>query len=292
VATFHDAIQFQFAKLLKDVLPEGMLEDERETIQQWLASGHRVVVSSLATVRAMGELFEATAERFDVVPVSGEHVADAPCEALPAEWDWVSGRFMICPANISPHKNHEVLLRGTAAWGGDVPLVLTGEATHLHLCRWHRAVTLRKVAEESGLVLGKTLMTLGYVSEGVLNSLMRRAWALVMPTLAEGGGSFPVAEALHLGVPVICSDIPVIREQMERMRASVMWFDPRDPMNLASRLRELEGDYAAIKADAEAMAPKLRRRSWADVAGEYWRLFMQAVKDGAKANGNDSRLVA
>ncbi len=292
VGTFHDAIAFEFAELLRDVLPAGMLADERETVGMWLESRHRVVVSSQATVKAMGELFGVEARRLDVVPISGEHAADGRSEALPVEWDWAVGRYLICPANISPHKNHEVLLRGVGAWGGGVPLVLTGEATHLHLCKWHRAVALRKVAEESGLVLGKSLITLGYVSEGILSGLMRGAWGLVMPTLAEGGGSFPVAEALHLGVPVICSDIPVIREQMERMGGQVMWFDARDPGDLARRLRELEEGYGGIKASAESQVGRLRRRSWGDVAREYWGLFLGMVNEGKGAHGNDTRLVA
>ncbi|MFD2134774.1 glycosyltransferase [Novosphingobium resinovorum] len=44
-----------------------------------------------------------------------------------------------------------------------------------------------------------------------LSSLLRGARALLMPSFAEGYG-MPVAEALSVGTPVICSDLSALRE--------------------------------------------------------------------------------
>src|SRR5207302_45452 len=41
--------------------------------------------------------------------------------------------------------------------------------------------------------------------------LLQGARALLLPSFAEGFG-FPVIEALALGVPALCSDIPALRE--------------------------------------------------------------------------------
>ncbi|KAK0329875.1 hypothetical protein LTR94_035023, partial [Friedmanniomyces endolithicus] len=46
---------------------------------------------------------------------------------------------------------------------------------------------------------------------GRMAALLAGARALVMPSFAEGFG-MPVAEALSLGVPVICSDLAALRE--------------------------------------------------------------------------------
>ncbi|RZM31644.1 MAG: glycosyltransferase, partial [Sphingomonas sp.] len=41
--------------------------------------------------------------------------------------------------------------------------------------------------------------------------LLRGARALLLPSFAEGYG-MPVAEALAVGTPVLCSDLPALRE--------------------------------------------------------------------------------
>ena len=102
---------------------------------------------------------------------------------------------------------------------------------------------------------------------------MSRAWALIMPTFAEGGGSYPVLEAMQRGIPVVCSDIPPIREQIARTGGEVLWFDPHDPAQLAARLHELELGYAQIKARAVEQAKHLRHRTWQDIAADYCREF-------------------
>jgi glycosyltransferase involved in cell wall biosynthesis len=286
VGSFHDALWFT---VMRPHQPADNLRDETATVRSWLDGPARMVVSARATAADVAREFGVPAERFPVVPVSGEHtfLSGAP-RPLPAEWTWAEGEFLLCPANTSPHKNHEVLLRGVGAWGGRRPLVLTGGGTDLPEAQgfwWRRALqragvlapargrVLRRVAAEQGLRMGDSLVGLGYVSDPVYHALLHRAWALVMPTLGEGGGSFPVFEAMLAGVPVVCSDIAPLREQMERTGGEVLWFDPRDPAQLAARLAELEADYPALRDRARAQAATLRPRSWDHVADEYWTLF-------------------
>jgi glycosyltransferase involved in cell wall biosynthesis len=277
VASFHDAILFQFSHLFTDLLPACSLDEERASMLDWFASPARIVVSSNATLAAIDTTFAAPAERFSVIPLSGEHAAKPrPSSAVPENWPWAGDPFLLCPANISPHKNHETLLRGVAEWGRRRPLVLTGESTHLDRCKWSRAVALRDLATQLGFTFGRTLQPLGYVPDEHYYALLDRAWALVMPTLAEGGGSFPVFEALVRGVPVVCSDIPVMREQMHRLNAHVLWFDPADPATLAGRLRELESDYPQHKSRAVSQIQSLCRRTWSQVADDYWTTFVAA----------------
>ncbi len=53
--------------------------------------------------------------------------------------------------------------------------------------------------------------SLGYVDDAELEALWRLAACAAFPTLAEGFG-LPVVEAMRRGVPVACSDLPVLRE--------------------------------------------------------------------------------
>lgn len=273
VGTFHDSIPFQ----VRDVLPEWALVDEAETNRLWLSSSARIVATSETTVFLMQELFGAPPNRFDVIPISGEHLPPALGSGERLEWEWSRHPFLFYPANTHPHKNHEVLFKGIAAWGAKYPLVLTGRNTDLtkdllggrRIGRLSRRSVLRKLAEREGLVLGKRLHPIGYISNQTYYSLLAKAWAVVVPTLAEGGGSFPVLEAMLAGVPVLCSDIPVLREQLRRTGGEVFWFDPRDPYDLAQALENLTNQYSTFKARAATQISHIQTRSWQEVAEEY-----------------------
>lgn len=264
VGTLHDVITLDFP----GIVGKAQRLDERETVRCWLSSDARVVVSSNATVDRLQALFAMPRGRVTVVPLSGMHdAARAPRGALPA---LLAGKqFLLSPINITQHKNHEILLAGVGAWGARLPLVLTGGGTDLWRSRNPRAVHLAGCAEAAGLTPDRSVLGLGYVDDPTYYALLDAAWALVMPTLAEGGGSFPVWEALLNGVPVVCSDIPVMREMMQRVGGDVLWFDPRSPQALADTLRRLERDYPAVKARAVEQVSRLHQRSWGDVAREY-----------------------
>lgn len=88
----------------------------------------------------------------------------------------------------------------------------------------------------------------GPISDGELRFLMERAIALVSPSLYEGFG-LPLAEAAHLGTPVVCSDIPVFREVTD---GDAIFFDP---LNADSIVDALEG---AVENSPEPRTPVRR----------------------------------
>jgi glycosyltransferase involved in cell wall biosynthesis len=130
---------------------------------------------------------------------------------------------------------------------------------------------------------------LGYLDDREYYGLLERTWALVMPTFYEGGGSFPTMEALQRGVPVLCSDIPVLREQMQEMKAEVLWFDPCSPETLVTRLVELTRSYMQWKRLAERQVANFHSRTWRDVAGDYARVFASAAPELAPVFGRSIR---
>src|SRR5258708_22192828 len=97
-----------------------------------------------------------------------------------------------------------------------------------------------------------------------------------MPTLSEGGGSYPVEEALTLGVPVLCSDIPVMREHMSQHSAKIGWFDPLSIDSIVNALDDCIDHYPTYKESALKGMSDLRP-SWDDIADQYFSVFSSVV---------------
>lgn len=285
VCTFQDAIFFDFPEILGG--PETRAEWQRA--RTWLHHSAQVVVSSQATKAALIRHFGEHCASAVVIPhailpatLAGERDEDRSSsvrERLPS-------RYIVCPANIMSHKNHAVLL---VAWSRfarrrQTPLVLFGSGTQILNLRepdwpdgWQPA-RLVGIVSRTGLIPGEDFYALGYVEDTDVLDLIRHAVALIMPTLAEGGGSFPVEEALSLGVPVLCSDIPVLREHLAGRSAKIGWFDPESPDSIVQALENLFDNYEDFKRSA-LKAANDPRPSWDEVAKQYVQVF-QAVISG------------
>jgi len=275
VGTLHDIIPLQ----IKDVFPPKVCEDERETTRRWLTCGAHIALTSQATKAALEDVFGVSVDRSTVVPILAKHERIRATQNLPIEYQWAQHPFLICPANMSPHKNHAVLVKGVAEWGAKHPLVLSGWMSDLQSVGMKSIENLRQLIEDQRFTLGKSLIPLGYIDAPLYQALLTHSWAMVMPTLAEGGGNYPVLEAMLAGIPVVCSDIPVMREHIERTGGQVLWFDPHDPRDLASRLHDLEENYEHYKAQAVEQVNGLHVNSWKDVAASYWRIMTTIAID-------------
>jgi glycosyltransferase involved in cell wall biosynthesis len=264
VASLHDLILLQFPGLLD----ERRRRNEHETVRKWLASSARIVVSSETTAQSLGRMFGCGRDRVGMIPLSGQHSRPRKAERK-VEWPFSGKPYLFCPSNTTRHKNHEVLFAGAAGSGIPYPLVLTGGGTDFWTSISPRSIELRQCAEKCRLEWNRSLFGLGYVTDASYYDLLQNAWAVVIPTLAEGGGSFPVAEALEAGIPVIASDIPVMREWVGRLAGQVLWFDPSSGDALAATMVELNRSYRMHKEAAVEQVRTLRTRSWADVAKDY-----------------------
>ncbi|MCA1648024.1 MAG: glycosyltransferase family 4 protein [Chloroflexi bacterium] len=120
----------------------------------------------------------------------------------------------------------------------------------------------------------------GRVADALLPEWYRRASVFAFPSLHEAFG-LPVLEALASGTPVVCSDIPALREVA---RDAASYADPTSAVDLSAQLHAVLTDPDA----AERAATVGRRRasvfSWLATASatraEYGRA-LQAGVDGA-----------
>jgi len=95
-----------------------------------------------------------------------------------------------------------------------------------------------------------------YVDEADKWRILRQSRALVHCSLFEGFG-LPVLEAMAHGVPVLCSDLPVLREVAE---LGALFVDPHDVEAIAAALLRIDTDLelrTTLRAHGLARAAKL-----------------------------------
>jgi glycosyltransferase involved in cell wall biosynthesis len=175
---------------------------------------------------------------------------DAHDAALPE----LPERFVLYPANLWPHKNHERLLRAFAAANvADLHLVLTGQT-------YGRPLPGPP---------GPRVRHLGHVPFDLLPALYRRATALVFPSLFEGFG-MPLVEAMACGCPVAASDRGAIAEVCAD---AALAFDPTDGEAIAEAIRRVVSDDALRRRLRAAGVARAAAFRWDDVAARHVAVY-------------------
>lgn len=109
----------------------------------------------------------------------------------------------------------------------------------------------------------------GYVSEGELLSLYKGATAFLFPSLEEGFG-FPILSAFEAQCPVICSDIPALKEVAGE---AALYVGVGDSVALAKAMVRLLEDGQLRQKLTRAGAKRLKDFSWKKAAQSLRRVF-------------------
>jgi len=107
-------------------------------------------------------------------------------------------------------------------------------------------------------------------SDRQMNALLRGARALLLPSFAEGYG-MPVAEALAAGIPVLCSELPALREAGGE---APDYLDPLDGPGWLTHIGDYRGAGPLYRAQRRRVA-EWRAPSWAD----HIRIVCEAIAD-------------
>jgi phosphatidylinositol alpha-mannosyltransferase len=124
--------------------------------------------------------------------------------------------------------------------------------------------------------LRSDLVFAGAVPQADLPSYYASADVFCAPSL--GGESFGIvlAEAMAVGLPVVCSDIGGYRDVV-RDGTDGLLVPPRDPEALAEALAGLLDNPARLAAMGEAAAQSARRYAWEVVAADVEEVYRTAL---------------
>jgi len=247
VVTIHD-LQY---RAVPDLLSWPMRTGTSALVSLAARRADRIVAVSAAGREEIVAGLGVERERIDVVPNGVRPPPATPSTAGVRERHRLGQRpVALAVATNLPHKNLPVLIDALALMSSEERpvLVMAGHGTD--------DGTLQARAAAAGVA--EDVRLLGGRSTEELDSLYALADCLVLPTLHEGFG-LPVLEAMARSLPVACSDISALREVAGE---AALYFDPRSPAQIASRIAELV-------ADAE-LAERLRELGRARAAGFSW----------------------
>jgi glycosyltransferase involved in cell wall biosynthesis len=162
-----------------------------------------VVVNSGATAQALRPFL---AEAGRAPPILVAPLGVQPSSA--GQDRTIAGPYFVYLSTIEPRKNHLMLLhvwRRLAEMLGDATphLILVGRRG------WENENIIDML--ERSVAIRQHVTEWTDVTDAKIDALLHHSRALLFPSFAEGFG-LPVAEALAAGVPVICSDLPALRE--------------------------------------------------------------------------------
>ncbi len=219
--------------------------------------GDRVICSSQAVQTDFCGIYPAYSDKarvlrfpslYSFLPPVGPPKLTAAAYGLP-------DKFLLVANQYWSHKNHQVVIDAIsllAQRGVQIPVAFTGAPVDYRDPINRNVSSMLQAIAQAGLA-GR-IIPLGLVPKAHLTDLMRLAAAVVQPSRFEGWSTV-VQDARALGRPVICSDIPVHREQAPD---AVGRFGCDDPEGLADLL-EQNWDALAEGPDPTAEADGIAR---------------------------------
>jgi glycosyltransferase involved in cell wall biosynthesis len=264
VVTLHDVLHHD----LPGFVSRAETLYRRRAYDGSVRSADVVVASSEFSRGRIADLVGVPPERIEVVPLgidTDRFAPEADGDAAALEPLGLPESFLIYPANLWPHKNHERLLEALArANAGGAELVLTGQG-------YGRLDDL--LARASSLGVAERVHHLGHVPSDMLPRLYRRARGMVFPSLYEGFGTPPL-EAMACGLPVAASN----RASLPEITGdAALLFDPESPEEIASAMEKLTSDgelRARLRAKGRERAAGY---TWSAAARRHLEIYENAA---------------
>lgn len=261
VVTIHDTVPWSNPETLT---PHGVAW-HRAMAKRAQRYADAIVVPTHAVAAQLAEIIDL-GDRVRVIggAVSSKLVIpddeDARAEALE-----LPEHYVLAVGTLEPRKGLDRLIRAMAHPDGpDLQLLIAGPPG------WG-GVDLADLARDAGLPAEK-IRALGYLSDADLTVVMDRATVFAYPSLAEGFG-LPVLEALHLGTPVVHTDVPALVEVAADAGVIVALADESTFVErLAQALSSVVGDPALAERLAFSGLDRSKAFSWRSSAEKVWQL--------------------
>lgn len=277
VVTVHDVIPMAMRNLVRRSLKNRLFPLYRRLMIEVGARADAIVTDSAASRTDVIRHLRIPPERESAVHVVHCGVNPAfragPGTGADAGSDPLRERVILYVGRADPYKNLVGLVKAFARLRRDCVAPVVLQIVGPPDPRYPEA---GECARALGVADG--VRWTGYASEDALVANYRSADVVVLPSRYEGFG-LPVIEAMASGTPVVCSDIPVLREVAGD---AAIFADPDDDACLADAMRRVLTDRGLANSLRGRGLERARQFTWEETARRTLAVYGSAVS-GRKA---------
>lgn len=246
VVTVHDAAP----ELFPEAFPPRGLRFHRQGLAAAAARADLVITVSQAAAAEITDRAGIPAERVRVVPngVDAPPIDPVAASAARSRLGVGDRPYVLWVGSLEPRKNVGTLVAAMARLAARNPGNDPALRPLLVLAGYRGWLSEGEVGGADRAALGDDLLQVGVVPEADLWALHEGAALLAFPSVHEGFG-YPAVEAMAVGTPVVCSDIPVLREVAG---PAASYVPARDTEAWADAIGALLADPAAREEAAAA----------------------------------------
>lgn len=264
VTTIHDLTTIRFRNPAKNPVIFKLKQWVYRLVILWVAhKSKRILTASEYVKRDIAGFAYINPRKIAVTYEAADKIKADP-EPLK---DLVGKKLLLYVGRPTPHKNLKRLIKAFAILKPDYPnlfLVLAGR-TDANYAR------LQLFAEKKGLH-GSVIFT-GFVPDDTLKWLYQNAEVYVFPSLSEGFG-LPGLEAMQYRLPVVSSSATCLPEIYQD---AALYFDPRDPKDIAAKIRQVLDEPKLADKLADKGSRLLEKYSWERMAQQTLDIYKKAV---------------
>jgi glycosyltransferase involved in cell wall biosynthesis len=173
-------------------------------------------------------------------------------------------KFLLYIGTLQPRKNIPILIE--ALKDLNTTLVIAGNRSARNFDRKiDRAIEKHNLKDK--------IIFPGWIDEKDKSALIQMAMCFVFSSLYEGFG-IPILEAMAAGTPVVCSDIPVLREIGE---GAALFCEPKSSVYFSEKISRILGDENLRRDLSEKGKLAAQKFSWQKTAEKTLDIYKSLV---------------
>jgi len=260
VVTIHDLIKSEFAGLSATTRAPSVYFLKHLgyelVIRIAVMRARKIFVPSKSIAKKLRENFRVPGEKIAVTYEAASLVSSQftvhSSQKILAKYK-IKKPYLLYVGNAYPYKNLDRLLLALKK--------LPKKLSFVNPCsRSTFYDRLKNRAKELGLA--ERVILSGYVPDENLVGLYKEAEAYIFPSLSEGFG-IPGLDAMALGTPVVCSNIPTLKEIYGD---AALYFDPYSASDLAEKIEKILQDQKLRQDLTEKGKKQVQIYSWHKMA--------------------------